>query len=99
MKRSAWFLRTSDFSSVIGALGDDQTKEWPGAIMPALPQLVPAATAVVALEKHDLVAVFLQLVSRGHADDAAPQDHNAHNDSAFVNNAQVNTDSGCQINI
>jgi hypothetical protein len=42
--RSAWSLRNSDFSRIHGARGEDQTKEWPGAIMPALPQLVSCAT-------------------------------------------------------
>jgi hypothetical protein len=28
-----------------GARGEDQTKEWPGAIIPALPKLAPDATS------------------------------------------------------
>src|SRR5690606_32306844 len=34
------------FSRIIGARGDDHTKEWPGAIIPALPQLVSSPTAL-----------------------------------------------------
>ena len=38
------FFSTSDFKRIIGARGEDHTKEWPGAIIPALPQLVSRAT-------------------------------------------------------
>ena len=43
--RSAWSFWNSDFSRIQGARGEDQTNEWPGAIIPALPQLVSRATA------------------------------------------------------
>src|SRR5271168_5321644 len=44
LKRRAWSRSTSDLSRIIGAFGDDQTKECPGATIPALPQLVSDAT-------------------------------------------------------
>ena len=44
-KRSAWSLANKDFSRIIGAWGEDQANAWPGAIMPALPQLVSSAGA------------------------------------------------------
>jgi hypothetical protein len=36
-------LANKDLSRIIGACGEDQANEWPGAIMPALPQLVSSA--------------------------------------------------------
>ena len=68
----------SDFARMIGARGDDQTKEWPGAIMPALPKLAPEATSGLRSSDHDLVAVALQLIGGRDADHAAAEHHYAH---------------------
>ena len=76
--RSAWSLRNSDFSRIHGARGEDHSKEWSGAIMPALPPARFAGHGVLAFEKDDLVAVPEQLIGRGNADHAATHDHNVH---------------------
>ena len=43
--RSAVSSTVSDRSSSIGAVGEAQAKEWPGAIRPALPALARVATS------------------------------------------------------